>query len=310
MYMRNCDVLCVGATSFDFVFRVARHPGPDEKTAADAFVRCGGGPAANAAVMVSRMGLQAAFAGYLGRDIFGDLHLEELQTSGVSTELIVRGELPTPLSSIWVKPSGERSLVNYRSGNAALSPAGTDFSAVHPEVILFDGHEPDLSPTLLDMARRENIKTVLDAGSLNKGTAFLFDKVDYLVCAQQFAREFTGISAPDAAIEALISHARCVVMTLGEEGLIWKTKAGGGRIPAFPVAAVDSTGAGDVFHGAFAGCLALGRKWDETLRYASAAAALSCTRLGGRTGIPSAIEVAKFLETYYPGAWRTVEGGS
>ena len=64
--MHDIDVLCVGATSYDFVFRVDHHPEPDEKTTADAFIRCGGGPAANASIMVSRMGLKAAFAGYLG----------------------------------------------------------------------------------------------------------------------------------------------------------------------------------------------------------------------------------------------------
>ena len=89
--MQNIDVLCVGATSYDFVFRVKHHPGSDEKTTADTIIRCGGGPAANAAVTVARMGLRSAFAGYLGADIFGQLHLEELKAVGVDTGLVVRG---------------------------------------------------------------------------------------------------------------------------------------------------------------------------------------------------------------------------
>jgi sulfofructose kinase len=85
------------------------------------------------------------------------------------------------------------------------------------------------------------------------------------------------------------------VITLGREGLVWRSSSGKGRVPAFRVASTDSTGAGDVFHGAFAGSLAQGKGWDEILRYASAAAALSCTKLGARTGIPDGVEVERFL---------------
>jgi sulfofructose kinase len=294
--MHQIDVLCVGATSYDLVFRVDHHPQPDEKAVAESFIQCGGGPAANASVTVSRMGLKSAFAGYLGWDLFGRLHMEELQSAGVNTELVVRGEYPTPVSSVWVKPSGERSLVNYRSADLVLHPEILDFTIIHPKVILFDGHEPELSISLLNEARANGIQTVLDAGSWNKGTAQLFDKVGYLVCSEQFAYEATGIFSPALAMEKLVSHNPCVVITLGKEGLIWRNKGGEGRIPAFRVAVKDSTGAGDVFHGAFAGCLAMGKGWDDTLCYASAAAALSCTRFGARTGIPEGAEVERFLE--------------
>ena len=299
--MDHIDVLCAGAASYDLVFRVNHHPEPDEKTTADRFIRCGGGPAANAAVMVSRMGLKAAFAGYLGSDLFGRLHLEELQAAGVNTKLVVRGEGPTPVSCVLVKPSGERSLVNYRAADTILHPGSVDVFDIHPRVILLDGHEPELSLVLLGEARAKGIRTVLDAGSLNRGTALLFDKVDYPVCSERFATEFTGAASPESAIDRLISPARCVVITLGRNGLIWKNPEGEGRIPAFPVEAVDTTGAGDVFHGAFAGSLAIGKEWEEILIYSSAAAALCCTRFGARTGIPEGWEVDRFLLTFTGG---------
>ncbi len=100
---------------------------------------------------------------------------------------------------------------------------------------------------------------------------------------------------PIVAIERLSAHNHRVVITLGREGLIWRNASGEGRIPAFPVETRDSTGAGDVFHGAFAGSLAMGKEWNDILLYSSAAAALSCTRLGARTGIPEGIEVERFL---------------
>ncbi|MCE5263935.1 MAG: PfkB family carbohydrate kinase [Deltaproteobacteria bacterium] len=293
--MPDFDVLCVGATSYDLVFRVDHHPGADEKAVAESFVRCGGGPAANAAIMVARMGLRSAFAGYLGADLFGGLHLQELKSAGVDTRLVVRGEHPTPISSVWVKPSGEKSLVNFRSAESVLSPGAVDFTDIRPRVILFDGHEPELSVSLLDHARVLGIKTVLDAGSWNRGTSRLFDKVDYLVCSETFARQFAGTSSPRLAMEELIRRNGSVVITLGREGLIWRNPDGAGSLPAFPVTAEDTTGAGDVFHGAFAGSIAVGREWGEALRYASAAAALSCTRLGARIGIPEGAEVERFL---------------
>lgn len=294
--MQNIDVLCVGATSYDFVFWVQHHPKPDEKISADTIVRCGGGPASNASVMVSRMRLKSAFAGYLGSDLFGRLHLEELHSAGVNTEFVIRGDFPTPVSSVIVKPTGERSVVNHRLADSTLHHDRIDFSSINPRVILFDGHEPDLSFSLLNYARAKGIITVLDAGSLNKGTSELFDKVDHLVCSEAFAYEFSGTSSPDSAVEKIISHAPSVVITLGKNGLIWKNADGEGRIPAFPVDVKDTTGAGDVFHGAFAGCLAKETEWNETLLYSSAAAALCCTKLGARTGIPEGVEVKKFLK--------------
>lgn len=294
--MKTTDVLCVGAASYDVVFPVPHHPSPDEKLSADACIRCGGGPAANAAVMVSRMGLKSAFAGYLGWDIYGQLHYDELVSEGVDTALVVRGEQATSFSCVIVKPSGERSVVNYRSAASILQDRGDLPTRIRPRVILFDGHEPDLSLGLLSEARRAGIPTILDAGSLNRGTLQLFDKVDYPVCSERFAYAFSGTASPDSAMEKLMRHARCVVITLGKNGLIWKQAGGEGRMPAFEVDVQDTTGAGDVFHGAFAGCLAMGKEWVETLTYSSAAAALSCRRLGARPGIPEGAEVEAFLK--------------
>jgi sulfofructose kinase len=279
---------------------VDHHPQPDEKAVADSFTRCGGGPAANASVMVARMGLKAAFAGYLGTDPFGRFHMEELQAAGVNTELVARGPSPSPISSVWVKPSGERAILHYRSPDSVAPADPVECAQLHPGVILFDGHEPDLSVALLKKAHAWGSKTMLDAGSWNQGTAELFDKVDYLVCSERFAGDFDHPSSPETVLRKLRRHSRNVVITLGGNGLIWGNEDGEGRMPAFPVAVRDSTGAGDVFHGAFAGCIALEKPWQESLRYAAAAAALSCTRLGGRTGIPLGTDVESFLMEHPP----------
>jgi sulfofructose kinase len=118
--LNEVDVLCVGHASYDLVFSVSRHPGKDEKIFANGFLGCGGEPAANAAVIVSRLGFKSAFAGYLGRDVFGEMHNKELIADGVHSDLIVRGDLPTPVSMILVKPDGKRALINYKGETTPL----------------------------------------------------------------------------------------------------------------------------------------------------------------------------------------------
>jgi sulfofructose kinase len=148
------DVLCVGAGTYDLVYSVERHPQPDERIRASSFTGCGGGPAANAAVTVSRLGLQSAFAGYLGNDIFGNAHIEELRQAGVLTGLVARGAHSSALSVVMVKPDGSRALVNYREPESFLDAGSVDFSSIDAKVILFDGHEPYISPPLARSARQ------------------------------------------------------------------------------------------------------------------------------------------------------------
>lgn len=289
-------VLCVGHASYDLVFQVPHHPAPDEKLFADGFVRCGGGPAANAAVAVARLGHAAAFAGYLGRDLFGEEHVSELHAAGVLTDWLARGDAPTPLSAVFVKPDGTRALATFKAATAYTAAEAIDFSNCRPKVVLFDGHEPLLSEPLAERAGAEGVPTVLDAGSLHRGTELLMERVDHLVASEKFARQASGAADPHLALEFLAERAPVVVITLGERGLLWKTPDGNrGQLPAFPVNAVDTTGAGDSFHGAYAVALAEGREWPDTLRFASAVAALCCTRVGARTGIPERREVDRFL---------------
>jgi sulfofructose kinase len=289
------DVLCVGAGTYDLVYSVDHHPQPDEKIRATSFIGCGGGPAANGAVTVARLGLQAAFAGYLGNDIFGKAHIEELQQAGVHTDLVARGEHSSALSVVMVKPDGSRALVNYRKPESFLTAGSVDFSVVDTRVILFDGHEPYISPALARSARQREIITVLDAGSIHSGTEELASLVDYLVCSERFGLDFTGETTEDRALEKLGSYAPNVIITVGDRGLVWKNGAGSGRLQTYKVRAVDTTGAGDVFHGALAACLAQKKEWLESLCYASAAGALCCTKIGARLGIPSKEEVEDFL---------------
>ena len=286
----NIDVLCVGHASYDLSFTVAHHPTEDEKISAEGFVGCGGGPAANAAVTVSKLGLKSSFAGYLGQDIYGEKHYQELLEYGVHTDLIIRDTSPTPLSVVLVKPDGKRALINYKGETSPLASGTIDFSSITPKVVLFDGHEPHLSKSLLERTQREGIPTLLDAGSVHEGTLALMEQVDYLVCSEKFARQFAGDE--ETALARLAEVSSAVVITLGERGLIWRRGQERGVLSAFPVTAIDTTGAGDAFHGAFAAAVSLRMNWPDVLGYASAAGSLCCTKTGARPGLPSKDDMA------------------
>lgn len=292
----SVDVLCIGHASFDLIFSVTKHPNNDEKMSATAFQHSGGGPAANAAILVSKLGLKAAFAGYLGLDAYGEQHFAELNNAHVNSSLLVRGQNPTPITSIIVKPNGQRALINFKGDTKPLPVNAINFDIIKPRVILVDGHEPHLSLAMIQKAKDNKIPTVLDAGSLHTGTKILMSAVDHLVCSQKFALQFA--QNEQQAFEQLSKLSDYLVITLGNQGLLWKTPKQTGALPAFPVKSVDTTGAGDAFHGAYAAGLAQQMPWPALLRYASAAGAYCCMHMGARQGLPSKQELKKFQSQY------------
>lgn len=299
--MDSVDVLSIGYACYDLTFSVDHHLGPDEKARATALTGCGGGLAANGAVTAARLGAVTAMAAYLGNDVYGNEHLREFAESGVQTALILRGSAATPLSAILVKPDGRRTLVNYREDLPQIPADAIDLERLHPKAILVDGHQLELAQAALTWANRRGLPSVIDADSLHPGTQALIGQVDCLVASERFARDLSGSDDVEQALSLLNHYAPCAVITLGERGLFWRNRedsrfgAGAGHLPAFPVQAVDTTGAGDAFHGAFAAGLADGLAWPELLRYASAVGALCCTKHGSRIGIPTRTEVAQFL---------------
>lgn len=279
------DVLCIGHASYDLIFSIPHHPAADEKLAADQLLGCGGGPAANAAITVTKLGLTSAFAGHLGLDAYGDSHFSELVAAQVDTRLIVRDHSPTPLSTILVKPDGKRALINYKGSTQILKSNSVDFSSVECKVCLFDGHEPELALAFLEEKTDKAIPSILDAGSLHDGTRTLMNRVEYLVASEKFALQYTGDAKK--ALSELAEHSPVVVITLGEKGLIWQRGQERGALHAPPINAIDTTGAGDAFHGAFAAAIANRLPWQEVLHYASAAGACCCQKMGARAGLPN-----------------------
>ena len=295
------DVLCAGYACVDLNFSLPHHPGPDEKLRATRLGLCGGGPAANAAVCVARLGGRAAFAGYLGRDPFGDSHLAELRRENVDASAVMRGEPPTPVATVWIKPGGHRAIVDHRDPGITAPDWTVLPKPPTARALLIDGHQPELSAILIATARQQGIPVVLDAGSVHEGTRALYNTVDYLIASETFARQFTQEDDPATALAAMEGHAPVVAVTCGERGVHWIDDAGMHHLPAFDIEAVDTTGAGDAFHGALALGLARGLPLRKNFQQASAVGALTCLRHGAREALPRRAQLEGWLAAHgYP----------
>lgn len=288
-------VLAIGYACYDLTFAVDHHLAADEKTDAQAFTSCGGGLAANAAAAAGQLGYDVVLASFLGRDVFGDAHVEELQALGVNTDYLLRSPAPTAVSGIMVKPDGSRSLAAYRGEQPQYAPDALDLDALNPKAVLVDGHQPALTEAALAEAKRRGIPTVLDADSDSARSRRLARKVDHLVAAERFAYGFTGQTTIKAAMGILAPLADTVVVTLGARGLVWSRQGAIGSLPAYAVEVKDTNGAGDAFHGAYAGGLAEGMTWSVLLHFASATAALCCQTVGSRNGLPTRGEVVNLM---------------
>ncbi|EIQ00119.1 sugar kinase, ribokinase [Opitutaceae bacterium TAV1] len=292
------DVLCAGFACMDFSLTVPRHPAADEKLRAGSLGITGGGPAANAAVQVARLGGRTAFAGCVGHDLSGEQLRRAFADEGVGTSALVATLPQTPLAVILVKPDGRRSVVSHRETGACPEPPFPP-----ARVVLIDGHRPEWTAGLAAHARACPAPLVLDAGSLNDATRDAARVADHVVASEAFACAALDGAPPDEAglekLAARLSRPDATwVVTLGARGLVWRHEGKAGRLPAFRVRVADTNGAGDAFHGGYAFALACGLPFVEMLRFASATAALACTRPGGWPSLPRAEEVERCLREY------------
>jgi sugar/nucleoside kinase (ribokinase family) len=298
------DVLCVGQAAWDISLFVDGYPPENSKCEIHTMLECGGGPAANAAYLLARWGVPCGIAAAIGADAYGDRIAAEFLAAGANVTLLDRRSANvTPVSVILVnQQSGSRTIVNRKAlgqdGVLRRLPAAVGYGS--PRVLLFDGHELQASLDAMDLF--PDAKTILDAGSVRSATRELAKKVDYLVCSERFACQMSGLphlDSPENQARAIASlyaaNGHPVVITQGERGMLRGTDQRVERWPAFPVEAVDTTAAGDIFHGAFAYGVVTGLSDDATLQLAAAAAALSATARGGRTSIPSLPQALELL---------------
>jgi sugar/nucleoside kinase (ribokinase family) len=238
----------------------------------------------------------------LADDQYGRRIAEEFQVVGTDLSLVERRvDFATPLSFIMVnKQNGSRTVINRTSPHPPVLLPPWALSGISPRVLLFDGHEIEAS--LMALETFPQAISILDAGSWREGTAALAGKVDYLVASEKFALQACALPHLDeekdrqSCIRQLRQrYDHGVVVTLGEKGLIADDGPGYYALPVYPAVAVDTTAAGDVFHGAFAYGILRKMPFRETLRFASMTASLSVRKPGGRLSIPRLAEVQEGL---------------
>jgi len=291
-------VLCAGIAVEDFIFKVERFPQPGEKVQASTLIATPGGCAANAAVAVARLGGVARFSGPVGTDDASARFLDGLIRTGIDARGVERidgGSIS--VSGIFIDATGEK-LVATRRGVLLAQARPSDAAALVADVdiVMADNRFPDFVQPILQAAVDCGIPAVLDVDRATTADDPLFAIATHVIFSSEALRATTGLADLTAALKAIAKAAPgFLAVTNGPEPILWLEHGEARRMAVFPVEAIDTLGAGDTFHGAFALALAEGDNLLPAIRFAAAAAALKCTRFGGISGTPARDEVAAFL---------------
>ena len=294
-------ILCIGQPVRDLTFRVQELPARDSKANVDHFEQICGGNSLNAAIGIARLGGRASLCGPMGdiNETASRYIFEQLASEGIDTSHIVH--MPgavTPISAFMIDKTGERTGVTYRDPklwNVKLPPADTLLTDC--DAVLIESRCADFSTDLCAEAMLRGIPVIVDVDRAMSLRDDLLRASTHLVFSNEPLQETAGCQDEGEALKQIAKLTPAfVACTRGARGTIWLDEQGAlQETPAFPVQAVDTLGAGDIFHGAFA--LAIAEKQDlrQALQFASGAAALKCTRFGGAFGAPQRLEVEELL---------------
>jgi ribokinase len=289
----------LGYCGMDYLCLVPEIP-LDDKVQASETLEQGGGPAATATYAAAKLGARTMFAGVVGDDSRGQSILEGLAREGVDTSAMkVRLDAASPVAFCWIQEStGKRSIAWSHGSVKPLLPEELNMALVRDSaLLLLDGHQTAAAIRAAKLARETGTVVLLDAGTLVDGIDELLALSDIIIASEKFSLRYTGESDPEAGARKLFGdNTRFAAVTAGVRGSYGFDGGKSYFQDIFPVQVVDTTGAGDVFHGAFAYKYVNGGNWRECMRFAAAVSALKCTRFGGRTGIPTLAEVEIFLQ--------------
>ena len=294
-------ILCIGMPVRDLTFRVPGVPGRGSKENATHFDEICGGNALNAAIAIVRLGGRASICGPMGdaRETSTRFIFEKLAHEGIETQHIVHMPgLVTPISAVMVDPSGERTIVTFRDPElwkVNLPPIATlldDCAA-----ILTESRAAEFCTDLCAEATRRGIPVIVDVDRAMSMREGLLHASSHLVFSSEPLQETADVSDDGQALKKIAKLTPSFLAgTRGPRGTVWLNELGElEETPAFPVHTVDTLGAGDVFHGAFALAITEKQELRQALRFASAAAALKCTRFGGAFAAPQRAEVEALL---------------
>lgn len=293
-------ILSIGHITYDTTFQTYSFPKENTKTRFHEKQECAGGPATIAAILLAKWNQQVEISGLLGNDEYGRKIKKELTLNKVGTKYIsLKEDFKTSHSLVLANPTnGTRTIYTYADNKNHLEPF---IPEENPDIILIDGYEYEASKRALEQFPKAI--SVIDASYDKKEVVELAKMVNYLICSKEFAEKITGIKLDYENKETILNaftkmeniFKNNVIITLEENGSIYRN--GDVKImPGVKVKTIDSTGAGDIFHGAFVYGLAKNFDLEKTLKYATIAGALSVTRVGSYNSIPSLEEMNEVYE--------------
>jgi len=300
------QIVVVGSSNIDMVVQVPHIPAPGETVLGGQFVMVPGGKGANQAVAAARLGAQVTFVARLGQDAFADASLQNFTAAGIDTSFIVRdAEAASGVALIFVDTGGENTIAVAPGANARLAPEDVDRAEeiiARADAVLLQLEMP--IPTVahtIAVAKRHGRRVLLNPAPAQPVPDGLLSQVDILTPNETEAVMLLGDSAAGLAgiaptAEALLGKGvGTVVVTLGKEGAFVVERSGSYHLPGRRVTAVDTTAAGDTFSAALAVAWAEGRELRAAVEWAIAAAALSVTRRGAQSSLPTRAELEAFL---------------
>jgi sugar/nucleoside kinase (ribokinase family) len=291
------DVLGFGENSIDLVYQLPRLPAGSSKIAVISRQMLPGGQVATTMAACAALGLRAGYVGTFGHDEGGALVRAALEQRGVDLTHAMRRDAPNRQAVILVEPAGERSVLWSRDPRLAVDASDVrrewiaGVAAVHVDAV-----DEEASIALATLARAAGLPVTCDIETVTPGTPALVAAVTVPIFAEGVPAALTGEADPERALRALRrSHDGRLVVTLGDRGALMLEEDRLYYEPGFPVEAVDTTGAGDIFRAGFIYGMRRGLTGAALLRFANAAAAVSCTRPGAMGSVPSLTEVEALL---------------
>lgn len=294
-------IVGIGANVHDTLISVPHFPKEDTKSKCTFVTESGGGPCATGLVAASKLGAECAYIGALADDAGGKFLLSDMIKFGVSAEYTVLQKNASSFASYILLNTGNatRTCVFNKDNLPIFEIDENAKKAIEAaDVLMVDGNELENAVKGAKIARGAKTKVLYDAGGIYEDVEKLLRLTDILIPSEEFSLEFTGKKTAEDAAHALFEmfSSEVVVITQGKEGGIILQNGKIRRYPSFKVNAVDSNGAGDVFHGAFAYGVTKGFSYYDCCVFASAVSALKCTAVGARAAVPSYNDTINFLK--------------
>jgi sulfofructose kinase len=294
------DVVGVGLNATDTLILLPRFPAYGGKMPFEREILSPGGQVASAMVTCARLGLRAKYIGTLGDDERGLMQLESLRASGVNLDDIeIRTNCPNQTAYILVdQTTGERTVLWHRDECLRIDPASLTANKIAGARLLhIDGHDTSAVSCAAEIARQHQIPVTVDVDTIYPGFDRVLPNVDYLVASSEFPSRWTREPDPFRALTMIQDEygMRVAAMTLGADGSLARVEGRFHYSPGFVVDCIDTTGAGDVFHGAFCYAVIESMPVREALEFSNAMAALNCSALGARGHIASVVEARAFM---------------